>query len=233
MGRVPSVIAIDGTAASGKTTIGEVLANHLGYLYVDTGAMYRAVTLVALQHSIDPADEPAVVAVAESVKIDVRPSAVEDGRPYSVFADGDDITWQIRAEAVEASVSQVSAYPGVRAALTRRQREMSTQGDVVMVGRDIGTVVLPEAELKLYFDASVEVRARRRWQEIRARGEAADYEAILKSMRRRDRIDSGREHAPLRPAHDAIMVDTSDLTVEEVQALVMSLLTKPLPDNPV
>jgi cytidylate kinase len=201
---VPSVIAIDGTAASGKTTIGEALAKQLGYLYVDTGAMYRAVTLLALQRGIDPADESAVVAVAESVKIDVRQPSVEDGRPYSVFADGDDITWQIRDEAVETSVSQVSAYPGVRAALTRRQREVSSQGDVVMVGRDIGTVVLPEAELKLYFDANAEVR---------------------------DRIDSGREHAPLRPAHDAVMVDTSDLTVDEVQALVTSLLTKPLPDN--
>lgn len=231
MGSAPSIIAIDGTAASGKTTIGETLARQLGYLYVDTGAMYRAVTLVALKRGIAPADETNVVAVAESVKLEVTSPTVDDGRPYSVFADGEDITWQIRNEAVDASVSQVSAYPGVRAALTARQRQLSAGGSVVMVGRDIGTVVLPEAELKLYFDARVEVRARRRWQEIVERGEEATYEAILESMRRRDRIDSGREHAPMRPAGDAVLIDTSDLTVDEVQAHVQMLLSRRQPGD--
>jgi cytidylate kinase len=231
VGSIPSIIAIDGTAASGKTTVGKVLAKQLGHLYFDTGAMYRGVTWATLQRGTDPADEAGVVAVAESLKLDVVPTTVDDGRPYSVFADGEDITWQIREAAVEAHVSQVSTYPGVRAALTTHQRRVALRGNVVMVGRDIGTVVLPEADLKLYFNASVEVRARRRWLERRERGEGDSNEAILEAMRLRDKIDSQREHAPMRPAADAIRIDTSDMTIEEVQAHVLSLL-KNLQNNP-
>jgi cytidylate kinase len=221
---VPSIIAVDGPAASGKTTIGRAIASQLGYLYFDTGTMYRAVTLVVLQRGIDPADEAAVTAVAGSLTLDVIPPTADDGRPYTVLADGEDVTWQIREAVVDANVSPVSAYPGVRTALTRQQRRVGLRGKVVMVGRDIGTVVLPEADLKLYLDATVEVRARRRWEEKRARGEGDGYEATLEAMRRRDRIDAQREHAPMRPAEDAITIDTSEMTVEEVLARVQPLL---------
>jgi len=217
----PSTIAIDGTAASGKSTIGRLLAERLGYLYFDTGAMYRAVTWLALQRGLDIADEEAITALAEAVEIEVVPPTANDGRQYTVYADGEDVTWQIRRPEVDANVSPVSAYPGVREALTAQQRRIGRRGRVVMVGRDIGTVVMPDADLKIYLDATVEERARRRYREILARGEQADYGEVLAAMRRRDRLDSEREVAPLRPAEDAIVIDTTDLTVEEVLAKVM------------
>lgn len=229
---VPSIIAIDGTAASGKTTIGQSLAKHLGYLYFDTGAMYRAVTWKVLQVGVDPANEEAVVRVAESIRLDLVPPTQDDGRPYTVRADGEDVTWQIRREDVDANVSQVAAYPGVRSALTAQQRQIGLRGKVVMIGRDIGTVVLPDADLKLYFDAEVEVRARRRWEERQGRGQEEDYLTILEGMRRRDTVDSQREHAPMRPAADAIVIDTSDMSVEEVEEHVQSLLANAVRDNP-
>ncbi|MCR4406892.1 MAG: (d)CMP kinase [Anaerolineae bacterium] len=212
----PSRIAIDGPAASGKSTIGGLLAERLSYVYFDTGVMYRAVTWVALQRGIDLADEQGVTALAESIHIQVTQPTVADGRQYTVYADGEDITWQIRRPEVDHGVSPVSAYPGVRMALTAQQRRIGQAGRVVMVGRDIGTVVMPDAELKIYLDASVEERARRRYQEIRERGEPADYEHILRDMRRRDRIDSERDTAPLRPASDAVIIDTTELGVAEV-----------------
>ncbi len=212
----PSTIAIDGPASSGKSTIGEMLAWRLGYLYFDTGVMYRAVTWAALDRDIPIADEPAVTALAQRLGIKVVPPTVDDGRQYTVLADGTDITWAIRAPEVNGNVSAVSAYPGVRKAMVRQQRQVAAQGPVVMVGRDIGTVVLPEADLKIYLDASVEERARRRWLEERARGKEADYDVVLVSMRRRDGIDSTRQVSPLRAAEDAVLLDTTDLGIEAV-----------------
>ena len=220
----PSTIAIDGPAASGKSTVAELLAHRLGYLYFDTGVMYRAVTWAALLRGIPIQDEPAVTLLAEQLRIDVTPPTADDGRQYTVLADGVDVTWAIRTPEVDANVSPVSAYPGVRRALVAQQRRVAAGGRVVMVGRDIGTVVLPDADLKLYLDASVEERARRRWLEVRARGEEADYEGVLVSMRRRDKIDSNREVAPLCVAEDAVVVDTTDLSIEEVLAEVERLV---------
>jgi cytidylate kinase len=220
----PSTIAIDGPAAAGKSTIGELLAKRLGYLYLDTGAMYRAVTWVALEQGIDIADEQATTALAERVEINIAQPAVDDGRQYTVYADGQDITWQIRRPEVDANVSPVSAYHGVRRALTEQQRRIGRRGRIVMMGRDIGTVVLPDADLKIYLEATVEERARRRYQEILERGEEADYEEILVSMRRRDKIDSERDAAPLRPADDAIIIDTTGLNIAEVLAKVEELI---------
>lgn len=213
---IPRVIAIDGTAASGKSTLGEKLAEYLGYLYFDTGIMYRGVTLAALKtlHSVE--DEQAVTRLANEIDIDVRPPSIPDGRKSDVLLDGKDITWEIRKPEVDANVSQVSAYPGVRAAMTAQQRRIGQRGSVVMVGRDIGTVVLPEADLKIYLDASVEERARRRLAEVQERGDAMSYNEILASMKRRDQIDSTRAVAPLRPAEDAVILKTDDLTIEEV-----------------
>jgi cytidylate kinase len=212
----PSTIAIDGTVASGKSTIGGLLAERLGYTYLDTGAMYRAVTWIALQRGMDIADEEAITALAQSIEINITLPAVDDGRQYTVYANGQDVTWQIRRPEVDANVSPVSAYPGVRKALTEQQRRIGRRGRIVMVGRDIGTVVLPEADLKIYLDATVEERACRRYWEILERGEEADYEEVLASMRRRDKIDSEREAAPLRPADDAIIIDTTELSIAEV-----------------
>lgn len=214
----PSTITIDGPAASGKSTIGELLARHLGYLYFDTGVMYRAVTWAALSNGTSIEDEAAVTALAERLRIDVTPPDIDDGRQYTILADGVDVTWAIRTPAVDAHVSPVSAYPGVRRALVAQQRRVAAGGRVVMVGRDIGTVVLPDADLKLYLDATVEERAYRRWREVLARGENADYEAVLASMRRRDDIDSNRKASPLRVAGDAVVVDTTDLGIAEVLA---------------
>lgn len=221
---IPEIITIDGPAASGKSTLGHKLAQALGYLYFDTGVMYRAVTWLALQQGLEISDEVAVTALAEHVKIDVLPPSIEDGRAYTVIVDGQDITWDIRRPEVEANVSPVSAYPGVRQALSVQQRRIGKRGRVVMVGRDIGTVILPNADLKIYLDASVEERARRRFKELRGRGEPADYNDILQSMRRRDQIDSQRKVAPLRPAEDAVILCSDGLDADQVLERAKSLV---------
>src|SRR5664280_288248 len=193
----PYIIAIDGPAASGKSTLGLRLAGSLGYLFFDTGVMYRAVTWAALVRGLEINDEKAVTQLAETAQIDVRPSSQNDGRTSDVLLDGVDITWETRRPDVEASVLPVSAYRGVRQALASQQRRIGQRGRIVMVGRDIGTVVLPEADLKIYLDASDEERARRRYEEILQRGGKADYEQILAGMRKRDEIDSTRSFSPL------------------------------------
>jgi CMP/dCMP kinase len=220
---IPTIIAIDGPAASGKSTLGRRLADSLGYLFFDTGVMYRAVTWVTIQRGVEVKDEPAVTRLAETVQIDVRPPSREDGRACDVLADGVDITWETRTPEVEASVSPVSAYRGVRQALASQQRRIGLRGRVVMVGRDIGTVVLPEADLKIYLDASAEERARRRYTEILERGGAADYEKILAGVRMRDEIDSTRAFSPLRAAEDAIVLDSDKLDADQVFEKVQAL----------
>jgi cytidylate kinase len=186
-------ITIDGPAASGKSTLGLRLAERLGYLFLDTGVMYRAVTLAVLKQGISVQDEAACTRVAQETQIDVAPPSQDDGRLNDVLVDGVDQTWGIRQANVDANVSPVSAYPGVRKALTEQQRRIGLRGKVVLVGRDTGTVVLPEAQLKIYLDASVEERARRRYDECIARGDEVTYEEILEAMRERDQIDSSRD----------------------------------------
>jgi len=213
---IPSIIAIDGPAASGKSTLGLRLAREFGYLFFDTGVMYRAVTWAVLQRQIPVTDEEIITDLSEQINIDVRPASASDGRTSDILVDGQDVTWDIRQTEVEANVSVISAYPGVRRALTILQRRIGQRGRVVMVGRDIGTVVLPEADLKIYLDASAEERARRRYAELRQRGENADYDKILAAMRERDRIDSTRQVAPLRPAPDAIILNSTELDADQV-----------------
>lgn len=222
-----NIIAIDGPAASGKTTLGKKLADSLGFLFFDTGVMYRAVTWVALEKNLDLNDEIAITQLAEQVDIDIQPPSQMDGRNSDILADGEDITWGIRTPEVDANVSVVSAYPGVRRALSMQQRRIGLRGNVVMVGRDIGTVILPEAQLKIYLEASVEERARRRFLELIARDEPANYIEILTAMQRRDHIDSTRAVAPLRPAEDAIILDSDGLNAEEVLAEVVHLVNDP------
>lgn len=221
--RKVSTIAIDGPAASGKTTLARRLAARLDYFYFDTGVMYRAVTLFSIRRGVPVEDEAGVTSVAEALIIDVRPPSVEDGRLYDVIVDGEDVTWEIRSHQVDQNVSLVSSYAGVRKALTQRQREIGLRGNVVMVGRDIGTVVMPEADLKIYLDASEEERARRRFDEAVARGDTPGYEGILASMQKRDHFDSTRSLAPLRPAPDAILIETTGLTPDEVLERALSL----------
>jgi CMP/dCMP kinase len=219
----PSVIAIDGPAASGKSTLGLRLANALGYLFFDTGIMYRAVTWLALQRDVDVYDEAAVSALAAQTQIEVAPASRSDGRAGDILVEGTDITWETRLPEVEANVSIVSAYRGVRSALSQQQRRIGQRGQIVMVGRDIGTVVLPEADLKIYLDASAEQRAKRRYDEIIARGAPADYNEILAKVIERDHIDSTRDVAPLKAAQDAIVLDSDKLTADEVFERVLAL----------
>jgi cytidylate kinase len=217
------IIAVDGPAASGKSTLARRIADALGYLYFDTGVMYRAVTFAALLKGIDIDDEEAVSKIAIEIDIDVRQASVNDERQYDVIMDGEDITWDIRSSAVDTNVSQVSTYGDVRQAMTQVQRQIGLRGNVVMAGRDIGTVVLPEADLKLYLDASVEARANRRYVECVARGEHVKRDEILAWMRERDRIDSTRTIAPLRPAEDAIILDSTSMDADEVFEKALSL----------
>lgn len=219
----PFIIAIDGPAASGKSTLGLRLANALGYLFFDTGIMYRAVTWLALQRGIDVLEEAAVSALAEKTQIEVAPASRSDGRTGDVLVEGTDITWETRLAEVEANVSIISAYRGVRSALSQQQRRIGQRGHIVMVGRDIGTVVLPEADLKIYLDASAEKRARRRYDELIARGAQADYREILTKVIERDRIDSTRDVAPLKAAEDAVVLDSDKLNADEVFERVLAL----------
>ena len=219
----PSIIAIDGPAASGKSTLGLKIANELGYLFFDTGVMYRAVTWIALDHDIDVNDETRITALAEETPIDVAPASKSDGRACDVLVAGKDITWETRLPIVDANVSVVSAYRGVRAALSKQQRRIGQRGKVVMVGRDIGTVVLPEADLKIYLDASAEERANRRFNEMTGRGANVRYEDVLAKVIDRDRIDSTRDVAPLRAAEDAVVIDSDKMNVDEVFEKVMTL----------
>ena len=223
----PTTIAIDGPAASGKSTIANALARKLNYLYFDTGVMYRAATWAALDRGVRISDETAVTQLTEALQIDVEPPSVDDGRQYDVLCDGVDVTWAIRSPDVDANVSPVSVYPGVRSALTAQQRRIGLRGHVVMVGRDIGTVVLPEAPLKIYLDASAEERARRRYAEVQARGDQAQtYEAILDNVKQRDAIDSGRVTAPLKAAPDAVIIDSTNMSIEEVVEHVVQLIDR-------
>ena len=220
----PSTIAIDGPAASGKSTIGYHLSRYLAYLYLDTGVLYRAVTWAALDREIPIADEPAIIRLAEELRINVTAPKETDGRQYTVCVEDRDVTWAIRAPEVDAAVSPVSAYPGVREALTRRMREIAALGRVVMVGRDIGTVVIPDADMKLYVIASAEERAHRRQLEMQTKGEPQAYDDVLASLQRRDKIDSSRKAAPLKAAPDAIIFDNTALTIEQMLRRVERLV---------
>jgi cytidylate kinase len=210
------VIAIDGPAASGKSTLALRLARHMSFLFFDTGIMYRAVTLAALIAGVAIDDEDACVALAQETVIEVQPPSEDDTRTNDVIVNGEDQTWAIRQSNVEANVSVISAYAGVREALTKQQRRIGSRGNIVMVGRDIGTVVMPDADLKIFLDASAEERAKRRYLEAKLRGDEPDYEIILEAMRKRDLIDSNRDVAPLKAAENAIVVDSDEKDADEI-----------------
>jgi len=230
----PAIVTIDGPAASGKSTIGYAVAGLLDYLYFDTGIMYRAVTLAALRSQTPIANEVAVTHLAGAAGIDLAAPgrACSDGRQCTVLLDGVDITWLIRTPEVDRTVSVVAAYVGVRAALTVQQRRIAERygrGDadkpgIVMVGRDIGTVVVPSAMVKIYMDATAAERAQRRHHELEARGKPVPYAEVLRDIERRDQIDSRRAVAPLRPARDARIIDTTQMTPQAVVAQVLEIV---------
>jgi cytidylate kinase len=209
-------IALDGPAGSGKSTIAKLLARRFNYIYIDTGAMYRAITLKALQAGVDLNEPLQLTALAEQAEILLQYVAAADGPQLRVWLDSVDVSDAIRSLEVTNNVSAVAAVAGVRAALVKQQQKMARTGGVVMDGRDIGTVVLPMAELKVYLTASVAERGKRRWLELREKGIQVELFEIIAQIERRDYLDSNREVDPLRQASDAFLLDTSNLSVAEV-----------------
>jgi cytidylate kinase len=222
-------IAIDGPGASGKSTLGAALADRLVYTYVDSGVVYRAVTLYALRSGADLGDGAVLARFAASLRIEITRPTVPDGRQYTVLLEGEDVTWALRAAAVDANVSRVSAVPEVRRAATEQLRRLISPQGTVMVGRDIGTVVLPHADLKVYLTASPEARAARRAAELAARQQQADVATILQDLRRRDAIDGSRAASPMRPADDAIRLVNDDMDVAAELAFLLSLIEERFP----
>lgn len=216
----PAIITIDGPAASGKSTLGALLAKQLGYTYFDTGVLYRALTYLALDQGIAPDDVPALVRLAEQMNAHVEPPTLEDGRQYTVTADGQDITWAIREPEVERHVSAVSAHPAVRTALREQQRVIGRRGRVVMVGRDIGNVVMPDADFKIFLLASAEERARRRHHELISQGREASFEQVFEDLRRRDALDAQNT---LQPA-DAYIVNSDGLSPADIVGKLCAVL---------
>lgn len=213
------VVAIDGPAAAGKSTVAKMVAKKIGATYIDTGAMYRAVTYFALSQNINPKDESAVVSLLPKLKLDIK----EDER---IFLNGTDVTKQIRSIEVNDNVSYVASYKDIRLALVDIQRKMSESISVVMDGRDIGTYVLPNADIKIFQVASVGTRALRRYKENISKGIQCELEDIEIGLKKRDHIDSTRTFAPLKPADDSIVLDTSNLSIEEAVDAVIEIIKK-------
>lgn len=213
-------IAIDGPAGAGKSTIAKELAKRLGYIYVDTGAMYRAMGLYFLRLGIAGEDQAAISEFCKNVRVEI---VYQEGI-QQVFLNGENVTAFLREETVGRMASSISVYPEVRLKLVELQREIAEKENVIMDGRDIGTYVLPNADLKIYLTASAEARANRRYQELKEKGIESQFEVIKQDMEERDARDKNREFAPLRQAEDAVLVDTSDMTVEEVINSILAII---------
>lgn len=216
-------IAIDGPAGAGKSTVAQKVAKRLGYVYIDTGAMYRSITWKALHEGIDFADHDAIAEVARNTTISLVPPPDLTGKQH-VLVDGNDVTAEIRLPEVSQRVSGVASLPAVRAVLTAQQQAMGAAGGVVMDGRDIGTVVFPTAEVKIFLTASTTERARRRWAELMAQGIHVPFDELERDILARDLADSQREVAPLRVADDAVMVDSDDRTPDSVVDLILAIV---------
>ncbi len=216
-----STIAIDGPAGAGKTTIGKRVAGQLGYSFLDTGVMYRTVALLAHRYQVDPQNETSLVRLITEHRLDTLPP-VQSSSPIRLLLDGEDVTSQLRTIEVDSLVSHVSKWPAVRQKLVQKQRELALQGKFVLAGRDIGTIVLPDADLKIFLTASLEERVARRLAERRHRDPTATAEAVRAELLARDTLDSNRETSPLQIAADAHILDTTHMSIEEAVAQVLS-----------
>ena len=224
-------IAIDGPAGAGKSTLARRVANELGYLYIDSGAMYRAAAWVMLKNRVAIDDHATIVRLVSQSDIELRPPDETSHGRVRVFVDGDDVSMIVRSRIITKFSSPVSAIGGVRALLVKRQQAMAASGGVVMDGRDIGTVVLPDADLKVFLTASSTVRAQRRQKEMQELGQFADYDTILQEIETRDQLDTTRDISPLRQAPDAILINTDELNIEQVVERVLSLAKERLSAN--
>jgi cytidylate kinase len=213
-------IAIDGPAGAGKSTVARLVARKLGYKYIDTGAMYRAVTLAVLRSKIPISDEKAISQLVEKVQLEIRLSA--DGQNH-IYLDGKEVSSEIRQQSVSEKVSDVANQANVRKFLVEKQRQMSSSGNIVLDGRDIGTVVLPEAELKIYLVASLEVRAQRRYLELNETNEKISLDDLTAAIEKRDSKDANNKYGPMRPAQDAITIDTDNLSADQVVSKIVDL----------
>ena len=222
----PDTIAIDGPVASGKTTVGSLISRELDYRFLDTGIMYRAVTWMALERGVDLEDEGTLGRLARDAVITL-PSQSRSEASGGVIIGGREVVEELRHPRVDRTVSLVSTFSEVRVALVDQQRKIAEGGSIVVVGRDIGTVVLPLAGLKLFLLATVNERARRRHLELKARGQEMEYERVLEDLRARDELDTQREHSPLRPAPDALVLETDRMAMEQVMENVRKLVGQP------
>ena len=213
-------IAIDGPAGAGKSSIAKLVSKELGFIYIDTGAMYRASALYAIEHGIKICEESFTDKVLDKIKIDIK----YDEEGQKIYLCGKDVSKRIREADVSIGASDIAVIPSVRLKLVELQRKLASDNDVIMDGRDIGTYVLPDAELKIYLTASVEERARRRLNELLEKGQKADFETVKKDIEYRDKNDSEREFAPLRQAEDAVLVDTTEMSIDEVKNHILGLV---------
>lgn len=211
-------IAIDGPAGAGKSTIAKIIASEKGYIYLDTGAMYRALAVYALKNGVDPLDEKSVDKLVVGVDMDIK---YIDGIQHIIVC-GEDVTSQIRENHISKAASDISAHPSVRIKLVELQREFAKTHDVVLDGRDIGTFVLPDTPYKFYLTASAEVRAERRVKDLAERGQTVDFKTVLEEIKQRDYNDSHRQFAPLRQADDAVFIDSSEMSIDEVKDFILS-----------
>ena len=221
-------VALDGPSASGKSTIAQALSAKLGYLYLDTGAMYRSVALLALEHGVDADNEAALVRLYREHRIDIVADSAAPGG-YAVLIDGADRTRRLFGADVTAIVSTVAAHPAVRAVLVERQQEIAREGAVVMAGRDIGTVVLPDARHKFFLTASLDERVKRRQAELAAEGVHVETPKLRAQIEERDRLDASRAIAPLRPAPDAVTIDSTAMTIDQVVAAMLERIRETAP----
>lgn len=221
------IIAIDGPAAVGKSTMGKLIARELGFLYIDTGAIYRAITWKVLKNSINKNDEELISNLVSDTCITIERSSNKSlNNYYHIFVDGEDVTEEIRNPRIDQNVSQIARLPKIRKQLIYLQRELAEKGNVVMEGRDIGSVILPKADIKFYFTASEEERIKRRYKELINKGYSIDYEIVKKQIIQRDKIDSKREYAPLIKAKDAILIDSTEKSIGEVKDKILKIIKK-------
>lgn len=223
-------IAIDGPAGAGKSTVAQRVASEMGYLYIDTGAMYRAATWIALERKCDPNDAFTIVGLVEKASVELRPPDASSHGRVRVFVNGDDVTFIVRSRIISKFVSTIAALPGVRKILVQKQQQMAERGGVVMDGRDIGTVVLPNADVKVFLTATPRIRAERRLKELKEMGQIADLDMLLKEIEARDQMDYTRAVSPLKKADDAVEINTDELTIDQVVSRVLELAHQKLSD---